>query len=162
MNPIPADNNVNPIHIYMLIILESWLSIVSSHLYHTSLGHEFCSKWSEPFDCSTWTGPTACAQDAHVICIYFHSSKETGSLDWMSERVLNWHFWFSWLVGVTTPPAHSPAYVQIVKQNWVKKLMDVTPCHLPFLSIFLLARGVVTLQAKESVVYALRFSLRRI
>ena len=36
MHPIPADNNVN-----------------------TSLGHEFCSKWSEPFNFSTWTGPAS-------------------------------------------------------------------------------------------------------
>ena len=56
--------------------------------------------------------------------------------------------WMVFVVGVTMPTAHSPAksaYVQIVKQNLVNKLVGVTPCHLPFLSIFVLVRSVVTL-----------------
>ena len=51
------------------------------------------------------------------------------------------------LVDVTTPKLSSRIYI-------VKKLMDVTPRHLPFLSIFLLVRGAVTLYATESLVYA--------
>ena len=81
--------------------------------------------------------------------------RKQGLLDWTSERVLNWPFLFLWLVGVTTPKL-------LYKQNLVKKLVDVSPCHLPFLSIFLLVRGAVTLYAKERLVYALSFSAHKV
>ena len=124
-------------------IHHSWLQIESSYPYHT-LGHRFCS----PFKCSTWAG-LAFVFKRYMLCeIIFTVRWRLHLFDWTSERVLNWHGWFLWLVGVTMPAAHSPAksaYVQIVKQNLVNKLVGVTPCHLPFLSIFVLVRSVVTL-----------------
>ena len=131
VNTIPADNNVNTIHIYMLTILD-FKSRVHIHITH---------RWV-----------MSSVQNGVNPLI---ARRKQDLLDWTSERVLNWHFWLSWLVGVTTPKLSSRIYI-------VKKLMDVTPRHLPFLSIFLLVRGAVTLYAKESLVDALRFSLRRL
>ena len=68
-----------------------------------------------------------------LFAFIFTVGRKQDLLDWTSERVLNWHFWFSWLEGVTAPPAHSPAYVQIVKQNLVKKRWWMS-LHVTFLS----------------------------
>ena len=67
-----------------------------------------------------------------LFAFIFTVGRKQDLLDWTSERVLNWHSWFSWLEGVTTPPAHSPAYVQIVKQNLVKKRWWMS-LHVTFL-----------------------------
>jgi hypothetical protein len=125
VDPIPADNEVNT------PFLTSNRELIS--ISHTG---------------STWTG-LAFVFKRYMLCeIIFTVRWRLHLFDWTSERVLNWHGWFLWLVGVTMPTAHSPAksaYVQIVKQNLVNKLVGVTPCHLPFLSIFVLVRSVVTL-----------------
>ena len=143
VKPIPAHNHVNIIHISMLTILdfESWAHI---HITHR-LVMSSVPNGVNPLIAQHGQGLLLVLKMRMSFAFIFTVRRNQDLLDWTPERILNWHFWFSWLVGVTTPPAHSPAYVQIVEQNWVKKLMDVTPCHLPFLWIFLLARGVVTL-----------------
>ena len=152
--------HVNTIHIYMLTILDfkSWVHIHITHRWVvSSVPNEV-----NPSIAQHGLGLLLVLKMRMLFAFIFTVGRKQDLLDWTSERVLNWHFWFSWSVGVTMPRAHSPAYVQIVKQNLVKKLMDVTPCHLPFLSIFVLVRGAVTLYAKESLVYALSFSAHRV
>ena len=162
MHPIPADNNVNTIHIYMLTILDfkSWVHIHITHRWVMSS----VTNGVNPLIAQHGLGLLLVLKMRMLFAFIFTVWRKHNVLDWtfdrvlnpsciacmdlvffLSTRVLNWHFWFSWSMGVTMSPAHSPAYVQIVKQHWVKKLMDVTPCHLPFLSIFLLVRGAVTL-----------------
>ena len=152
--------HVNTIHIYMLTILDfkSWVHIHITHRWVMSS----VPNGVNPLIAQHRLGLLLVLKMRMLFAFIFTVRRKQDLLDWTSDRVLNWHSWFSWLVGVTMPPAHSPAYVQIVKQHWVKKLMDVTPCHLPFLSIFVLVRGAVTLYAKERLVYALFFSLRRL
>ena len=60
---------------------------------HIPLVHRCCSKWSEPFNCSTWTGPASRVFKNITWSVICTVQRKHGLLDWKSQTVLIWHGW---------------------------------------------------------------------